>query len=94
MLGTSLNWFFALFHKEFRQNKHGVFQLTMFLALAHFFGYYNPKQSADYLGIGHQPLYTALKGLSLYHVKKMVSSFMVHQAAEQIRPVLKKSAAT
>ncbi len=94
MLDKSLNWFFVLFNNEFRQDKVDAFQITMFLALAHCFGCYNPKQLSDYLGIHHQSLYTHLKGWSLYRVKKMLTAFMAHQAAERIRPVLEKSAAT
>src|SRR6266568_5178299 len=60
----------------------------------HLFGFYNPKQLADFLDIPHQRFYTELKEWSVYHVKRMLLRFMVKQAAEQLKPVLSKSAAT
>lgn len=66
----------------------------MFLAVAHFFGLFNPKQLADFLGIPHQSFYRSLKELSLYQLKKMLIRFMVKQTAELLRPVLEKSDAT
>jgi hypothetical protein len=66
----------------------------MVLAIAHLFGYYNPKQLADFLDIPHQQLYAYLKDWSLYHLKKMLISFMVKQAAEELGPILAKSDAT
>jgi len=66
----------------------------MFLALAHFFGFYNPKELADFLGIAHQQLYSQLKKLSLYYLKETLVRFMIRQACEQLKPVLAKSAAT
>ena len=66
----------------------------MVLALAHFFGIYNPKQLADFLGVPHQAFYTQLKDWSLYHLKAMLIRFMVQQAVEQLAPVLAKSDAT
>ena len=64
------------------------------LAFTHLFGYYNPKQFADFLDIPHQKLYSYLKDWSLYHLKKMLVSFMVKQAAEELGPILGKSDAT
>jgi hypothetical protein len=66
----------------------------MVLAVAHLFGFYNPKQLADFLDIPHQQLYAHLKDWSIYHLKKMLLGFMVKQAAEEIGPVLNKSDAT
>ncbi len=66
----------------------------MALALAHLFGYYNPKQLADFLDIPHQRFYTELKGWSIYHVKKMLRLFMIKKAAEELKPVLSKGGAT
>ncbi len=62
--------------------------------IAHLFGFYNPKQLADFLHVPHQKFYAELKDWSVYHVKKMLLRFMVKQAAEQLKPVLSKSAAT
>jgi hypothetical protein len=87
-------WFFALFHHEFRKDNPIAFEVLMVLALAHLFGFYNPKQLADFLDIPHQRFYPELKEWSVYHVKKMLLRFMVKQAAEQLKPVLSKSAAT
>lgn len=66
----------------------------MVLAVAHLFGFYNPKQLADFLGIPHQKFYAELKDWSVYHVKKMLLRFMVKQGVEHLKPVLNKSAAT
>ena len=94
MLDNSLSWFFIIFSSEFRQNKIDAFETIMFLAIAHCFGFYNPKQLADFLGIPHQTFYRSLKEFSLYYLKKMLIRFMVKQAAEQLRPALDKSDAT
>jgi hypothetical protein len=66
----------------------------MVLAVAHVFGFYNPKQLADFLEGPHQQFYTELPDWSIYHVKKMLLCFMVKQAAEKLKPVMSKSAAT
>src|SRR5205809_6546916 len=87
-------WFFTIFHQEFRKNNGVAFEVLMVLAVAHLFGFYNPKQLADFLEVPHQQFSTALKEWSVYHVKKMVMSFMVKQAAEKLKPVISKSAAT
>ena len=87
-------WFFTIFHHEFRKNNPIAFEVLMVLAVAHLFGFYNPKQLADFLEVPHQQFYTALKEWSVYHVKKMLLRFMVKQAAEQLKPVMSKSAAT
>ena len=57
MWQQEFTWFFALFHHEFRQGNLIAFEGLMGLALAHCFGFYNPKQLADFLGIPHQQLY-------------------------------------
>jgi hypothetical protein len=87
-------WFFALFHQEFRKHNAIAFEVLMVLAVAHVFGFYNPKPLADCLEVPHQQFYTELKDWSVYHVKKMLLRFMVKQAAEQLKPVLSTSAAT
>lgn len=90
----SFTWFFMLFHQEFRRGNKEAFQTLLGLSLAHFFGCYNPKQFADFLGIPHQRIYEQLKTYSLYSLKEMLLSFMVQQAVEQLKPVLAKSPAT
>src|SRR3981189_1778697 len=87
-------WFFTIFHHEFRKNNPIAFEVLMVLAVAHLFGFYNPKQLADFLEVPHQQFSTELKDWSVYHVKKMLLRFMVKQAAEQLKPVMSKSAAT
>jgi len=87
-------WFFTIFHHEFRTNNPIAFEVLMVLAVAHLFGFYNPKQLADFLEVPHQNFYTELKNWSISHVKKMLLRFMVKQAAEQLKPVMSKSAAT
>ncbi|MDM8551469.1 hypothetical protein QUF72_15390 [Desulfobacterales bacterium HSG2] len=61
-LNKEFTWFFVIFSREFRQDKRIAFETLMFLAIAHFFGFYNPKQLADFLGIPHQGLYRAIEG--------------------------------
>ena len=51
-------WFFTLFHHEFRTNNPIAFEVLMVLAVAHLFGFYNPKQLADFLEVPHQNFYT------------------------------------
>ena len=68
-------WFFAIFYQEFRQGNGIAFEVLMMLAFAHFFGFYNPKQLADFLGIPHQKFYTELKHWSVYQLKKMLLRF-------------------
>ena len=87
-------WFFTIFHHEFRKNNAIAFEVLMVLAVAHVFGFYNPKQLADFLEVPHQQFSTELKEWSVYHVKKMLLRFMVKQAAEQLKPVMSKSGAT
>ncbi len=87
-------WFFAIFHQEFRKNNPIAFEVLMVLAVAHLFGFYNPKQWADFLDVPHQKLYSELKNWSIYHVKKMLLRFMIKKAAEELKLVMSKSAAT
>ena len=87
-------WFFTLFHHEFRKNNPIAFEVLVVLAVAHLFGFYNPKQLADFFDVPHQKFYAELKDWSVYHVKKMLLRFMVKQAAEHLKPVMSKSAAT
>ena len=94
MMNKVFTWFFITFKEDFRKGNLVAFQTLMFLAMAHFFGFYNPKQLSDYLGIPHQGLYSILKGLSLYYLKEMLIGFMVKQAVEHLQPILQKSAAT
>ncbi len=84
----------GIFGKEFLNSKRIAFEILMFLAIAHFFGFYNPKQLADFLGVPHQGLYRAMKEWSTYYLKEMLICFMVRQAAEKLKPVLEKSDAT
>ena len=94
MWQQELIWFFAIFHHEFRKNNPIAFEVLMVLAIAHLFGFYNPKQLADFLDLPHQKFYAELKDWSVYHVKKMLLRFMVKQAAEKLKPAMNKSAST
>lgn len=94
MFKDTLTWYFVTFSQEFRQGKKQAFELVLFLSLMHFFGLYNPKQLADFLGIPHQRLYSELKTWSLYLLKKLLFGFMVRQASEEIKPLIAKSDAT
>ena len=94
MWQQEFTWFFAIFHQEFRKNDPVAFEVLMVLAVANLFGFYNPKQLADFLDVPHQKFYVELKEWSVYQVKKMLRGFMVKQAAEQLKPVMSKSAST
>ena len=94
MWQQEFTWFFALFHHEFRQGNLIAFEVLMALAFAHFFGLFNPKQFADFLGVPHQQLSAHLKDWSLYYLKTILMRFMVKQAVEHLKPVLHKSSAT
>jgi hypothetical protein len=94
MLADIVKQFFVIFSKSFRQEHLIAFELIMCLAVGHLFGCYNPKQFADYLGISFQSLYKTLKEWSPYYLKKMLLCFMIHQAVEELKPILEKSAAT
>lgn len=94
MLQNELGWFFFVFNKDFRLNSIEAFQTLIFLALAHFFGFYNPKELADYLGINSNKFYSHLKSFSIYGIKTMLLKFMVKQAAENLKEVLEKSPST
>ena len=93
-LGQELQWFFIMFGESFRQGKLIAFETLMFLAMAHFFRCYNPKELADFLGIAHQQIYMELKGWSLYYLREILVRFLVKQAVEELKPVFQKSAAT
>src|SRR5260370_39375619 len=94
MWQQELIWFFAIFHHEFRKNNAIAFEVLIVLAVANLFGFYNPKQLADFLEVPHQKFYAELKDWSIYHVKKMLLRFMVKQSAEKLKPVMSKSAST
>jgi hypothetical protein len=94
MWQQEFTWFLTIFHHEFRKNNGVAFETLMVLAVAQLFGFYNPKQLADFLDVPHQPFYTVLKGGRVDQVKKMLLRFMVKQAAQQLKPVMSKSAST
>ena len=87
-------WFFTIFHHECRKNNPIAFEVRIVLAVAHVFGFYNPKQLADFLEVPPQQFSTELQDWSVYQVKKMLLRFMVKHAAEKLKPVMSKSAAT
>ncbi|MCI5116324.1 MAG: hypothetical protein D3921_06995 [Candidatus Electrothrix sp. AW1] len=92
MLQNELGWFFFVFSKDFGLNSIEAFQTLIFLALVHFFGFYNPKKLADYLGINSNKFYSYLKTFSIYSIKTMLMKFMVKQAAENLKKVLENTA--
>lgn len=94
MLKQELEWFFIIFANEFRLRAEDAFQTFLLLAFAHFFGFYNPKEFADFLNIRSQFFYKDLKKFSLYSLKAMLLKFMVIQAAGHLKPVLDKSSPT
>jgi hypothetical protein len=94
MIVEQFNWFFQLYHQEFRSNNKQAFATVMLLSVSHCFGYYNAKELADYLGIRHQQLYDHLQQLSIYSTKKLLIKYMVKIAAQQLEKVLAKSDST
>ncbi len=71
-----------------------AFEAIMALAIGHAFGCYNPNQWADYLGLTPQQIYAQISTWSRYRLQQVLLKMMVHQAAEQIKAVQSKSAAT
>ena len=57
MWGQEFLWFFTIFHQECRKNNGVAFETLMVLAIANLFGFYNPKQLADFLEVPHQRFY-------------------------------------
>ena len=94
MLEQAFNWFLITHAAILRKGDKQGFEVLMLMSVAHVFGLYTPKELADYLDIRSQPLYAHLKSLSLYSLQKLMLGFMVKQAAEQLKQVLHKSAAT
>lgn len=94
MLEQEFDWFFTTHAQTLRKGGKWGFEVLMLMSVAHVFGLYTPKEMADYLGIHSQKLYTHLKSLSLPSLQKLMLRFMVKQAAEQLKSVLSKSAAT
>jgi len=94
MWQQEFTWFFALFHHEFRRGNLIAFEVLMALAFAHFFGFYNPKQLADFLNIPPQKRSAQVKDWSVYFLKAMLIRFMGKQAVEYLKPVRTKSVAT
>ncbi len=66
MWPQEFTWFFALFHQEFRKGNLIAFEVLMTLAFAHFFGFYNPKQLADFLDV---PGSVPIRGDGIQHTK-------------------------
>jgi hypothetical protein len=87
-------WFLTIFHHECRKNNPIAFEVRIVLAVAHVFGFYNPKQLADCLDVPPQQFSTELQDWSVYQGKKMRRRFMVKHAAEKLKPVMSQSAAT
>lgn len=94
MLEQAFDWFLTTHAQVLRKGGKWGFEVLMLMSVAHVFGLYTPKELADHLDIRPQSLYTHLKSLSLYTLQKLILGFMVKQAAEQLNPVLNKSAAT
>ena len=94
MLEEAFNWFLTTHAQILRKGDKCGFEVLMLMSIAQVFGLYTPKELADYLDISSQPLYAHLKSLSLYSLQKLMLGFMVKQAAQQLKEVLHKSAAT
>ena len=70
-------WFMTIFHHEVRKNNGVAFETLMVLAIANLFGFYNPKQLADFLEVPHQRFYSNSRRLvkaSIHQVFPLVFS--------------------
>jgi hypothetical protein len=94
MWQQELIWFFAMFHHEFRKHNPIAFEVLMVCAIAHVFGFSNPKPWADFLALPHQKFSAELKDWRVDHGKKMLLRFRVKQAAEKRKPAMNTSAST
>jgi hypothetical protein len=57
----SLKTIRSIVDQEFRKNNPIAFEVLMVLAVANLFGFYNPKQLADFLEVPHQKFYAELQ---------------------------------
>ena len=94
MLIKELQWFFQTYPSLLRRGDKPAFQTLMALSVAHFFGLDTAKALADELDVPAQSFYVQLKSMSLYSLQKLAVRFMVKLAAERLRPLQGKSAAT
>ena len=94
MLIQELQWFFQTYASLLQSGDKYAFQTLVALSLAHLFGFDTVKALTEELDIPAQPLYTRLKAMSLYSLQKLAVRFMVKLAAERLRPLQEKSAAT
>lgn len=94
MLKKELDWFYQTHRETLKRGDRESYEILTFMSLANVFGFYNPKELADYLGIPHQKLYKHLKILSLYQLRKLMLGFMVKHAAAELKPILEKSPST
>ena len=78
---------------RFPKNNPIAFEVLMVLAVAHLFGFYNPKQLAVSRSSSSTVLY-GVERLECLSCEKDAPRFMVKQAAEKLKPVMSKSAAT
>jgi len=74
-------WFFAIFHQEFQKNNPSAFEVLIVLAVANLFGFYNPKQLADFLEVPHQRFYAELQEWSLYH--RLLTAFFKNRPSNR-----------
>jgi len=92
MSRNEIGKFFIIFGKEFRHCDIEAFRTVMFVAVAHFFGLRDPKESADCLGTSFRQLRAHPGGFSLCQLGRMPVRFMVIQAVSDISDLFRKKA--
>jgi len=93
-LRASVRFYRWLLHAKFRQNRDEAVEVLLMLVLGHVFGYYNPHQLAQRLGIPKSQLYQELKRWSLYQWRRQLMLIGCEYAVQRLKELDGKSAAT
>ena len=93
-LKESLRFYRWFLYTKFRQNQQEAVEILLTLVLGHVFGYYNPHQLSQRLGIPKTRLYEALKSWSLYQWRRQLMLIGCEYAVQRLRALQTKSAAT
>jgi len=93
-LKDSLRFYRWFLYSKFRQNQQEAVEILLMLVLGHAFGYYNPHQLSQRLGIPKTQLYQALKSWSLYQWRRQLMLIGCEYAVQRLKELQTKSAAT
>ena len=93
-LKESLRFYRWLLDAKFRQSREEAVEILLMLVLGHAFGYYNPNQLADRLGLTKSQLYQELKSWSLYQWRRQLMLIGCEYALQRLQELETKSAAT